>query len=103
MHKKENRPDRLYTLAERQGGYFTSADASALGYTTAHQYFHVKRGNWVRVDRGIYRSKRFPSTAQQDLIPWWLCGRNARPISFYVWQRFCCSVRAYCDARVHYE
>src|SRR3989442_9461347 len=81
MHKKENRPDRLYTLAERQGGYFTSADASALGYTTAHQHFHVKRGNWVRVDRGIYRLKRFPSTAHEDLIRWWLWSRKKGAIS----------------------
>ncbi len=81
MHKRENRPDRLYTLAERQGGYFTSADASALGYTTAHQYFHVKRGNWVRVDRGIYRLKRFPSTAHEDLIRWSLWSRKKGAIS----------------------
>jgi predicted transcriptional regulator of viral defense system len=81
MNRKESRPDRLYALAERQGGYFTSADASALGYTTAHQYFHVKRGNWVRVDRGIYRLKRFPSTAHEDLIRWWLWSRKKGAIS----------------------
>src|SRR3989454_2116255 len=81
MTRKEKRPDRLYALAENQGGYFTSADASALGYTTAHQYFHVKRGNWVRVDRGIYRLKRFPSTAHEDLIRWWLWSRKKGAIS----------------------
>ena len=81
MTRKENRPDRLYAVAERQGGYFTSADASALGYTTAHQYFHVKQGNWVRVDRGIYRLKRFPSIKHEDLIRWWLWSRKKGVIS----------------------
>lgn len=81
MIKKETRPDRLYVLAEYQGGYFTSADASALGYTTAHQHFHVKQGNWVRVDRGIYRLKRFPSASHEDLIRWWLWSRKKGAIS----------------------
>ena len=81
MIKKETRPDRLYALAESQGGYFTSADASALGYTTSHQHFHVKQGNWVRVDRGIYRLKRFPSAGHEDLIRWWLWSRKKGAIS----------------------
>src|SRR5713226_737107 len=81
MNRTESRPDRLYALAERQGGYFTSADASVLGYTTAHQHFHVKQGNWVRVDRGIYRLKRFPSIKHEDLIRWWLCSRKKGAIS----------------------
>ena len=81
MKRKESRPDRLYALAEAQGGYFTSSDASALGYTTAHQHFHVKRGNWVRVDRGIYRLKRFPSAEREDLIRWWLWSRKKGAIS----------------------
>jgi len=81
MIKKETRPDRLYALVESQGGYFTSADASALGYTTAHQHFHVKQGNWVRVDRGIYRLKRFPSAGHEDLIRWWLWSRKKGAIS----------------------
>lgn len=81
MIKKETRPDRLYVLAESQGGYFTSADASALGYTTAHQHFHVKRENWIRVDRGIYRLKNFPSTGHEDLIRWWLWSRKKGAIS----------------------
>lgn len=78
---KKSGLERLYELAETQGGYFTSADASALGYTTAHQYFHVKRGNWTRVDRGIYRLKRFPSSRHEDLIRWWLWSRKQGAIS----------------------
>ncbi len=81
MAKKNNRLDLLYVLAESQGGYFTSADASALGYTTAHQHFHVKRGNWVRVDRGIFRLKRFPSSSHEDMIRWWLWSRKRGAIS----------------------
>ena len=81
MKKKESRPDRLYALAETQGGYFTSADAKSLGYDYPYQHFHVKQGNWVRVDRGIYRLKNFPPTGHEDLIRWWLWSRKKGAIS----------------------
>jgi predicted transcriptional regulator of viral defense system len=81
MPRKESNADRLYRLAETQGGYFTAADAKALGYLYRYQHFHVKQGNWVRVDRGIYRLKRFPSAGHEDLIRWWLWSRKKGVIS----------------------
>ncbi len=81
MKKKESRGDQLYALAETQGGYFTAADAKDLGYAYPHQHFHVKRGNWLRVDRGIFRLKRFPVSPHEDLIHWWLWSRKQGAIS----------------------
>lgn len=81
MRRQESKEDRLYSLAENQGGYFTAADAKALGYLYRYQHFHVKQGNWVRVDRGIYRLKRFPSAGHEDLIRWWLWSRGKGAIS----------------------
>jgi len=79
--KRGTGADRLYALAESQGGYFTAADAKSLGYAYRYQHFHVKQGNWVKVDRGIYRLKRFPSTVHEDLIRWWLWSRKKGAIS----------------------
>lgn len=81
MKRGQTRRDRLYALAETQGGYFTAADARALGYAYPHQFFHVKRGNWVRVDRGLFRLKHFPAAAHEDLIRWWLWSRKQGVIS----------------------
>ena len=81
MRRTERKADRLYRLAENQGGYFTAADAKALGYLYRYQHFHAKQGNWVRVDRGIYRLKNFPSTGHEDLIRWWLWSRKKGAIS----------------------
>jgi len=81
MKKRENRKDQLYALAETQGGYFTAADARELGYVYPHQHFHVKRGNWIRVDRGIFRLKHFPTAVHEDLIHWWLWSRKQGVIS----------------------
>jgi predicted transcriptional regulator of viral defense system len=81
MRRKESKADRLYRLAENQGGYFTAADAKALGYLYRYQHFHAKQGNWVRIDRGIYRLKNFPSTGHEDLIRWWLWSRKKGALS----------------------
>ena len=77
----KDREDRLYTLAEGQGGYFTSADAKSTGYAYPLQHFHIQRGKWIRVERGIYRLRRFPTVDHEDLIRWWLWSRKKGVIS----------------------
>ena len=59
---------QLYALAEAQGGYFTAAEARQAGYAYSQQHFHVARGNWVRVERGIFRLRNFPPHEHEDLI-----------------------------------
>jgi len=81
MEARVKKLHRFFELAERQQGYFTSADAKKLGYDYPHQHFHVKQGNWIRVDHGIYRIKRFPAAANEDLIRWWLWTRKKGVIS----------------------
>ncbi len=79
--RARNREDQLYTLAEAQGGYFTSADARSTGYDYPLQHFHIQRGNWIRVDRAVYRLKHFPTVDHEDLIRWWLWSRKQGVIS----------------------
>lgn len=74
-------PDLLYETAEHQGGYFTAADALDAGYSYPLQHFHARKGNWRRVDRGIYRLRRFPNGPYEDLIRWWLWTRKKGAIS----------------------
>jgi predicted nucleotidyltransferase len=76
MANKVDKSQRLFELAETQQGYFTAADAKKLGYDYPHQYFHVKQGNWIRVDHGIYRLKKFPAAPHEDLMRWWLWSRK---------------------------
>lgn len=81
VYPEPNRADRLYALAEDQGGYFTAADARTAGYDYPLQHFHVRRGNWIRVDRGIYRLRRFPRGDHEDLLHWWLWTRKLGAVS----------------------
>ena len=81
MENRAERSHRLFEVAENQQGYFTSTDAKSLGYNYPHQHFHVKKGNWIRVDHGIYRLKHFPAASHEDLIRWWLWTRKKGVIS----------------------
>ncbi len=66
----------LTKIAASQGGYFTSKQAAAIGYTAPKRNYHVHVGNWVRERRGIFRLSTQPLPARPDLILWWLWSRN---------------------------
>ncbi len=66
----------LFEVAEEQQGYFTAKQAAAAGYQLGSQAHHVKAGNWVRVERGIYRLARFPQSSEEQLVIYALWSRN---------------------------
>jgi len=68
--------DTLFEIAEGQQGYFTAKQAADAGYQLGSQAHHVKSGNWVRVERGIYRLARFPQSAEEQLVIYTLWSRN---------------------------
>ncbi len=68
----------LYQIAAAQGGYFTAAQARQVGYAYSQQHFHVSRGNWLKIDRGLFRLRDFPPGEREDLIRWSLWSRNQK-------------------------
>jgi len=71
-----NAARRLYEVAEGQQGFFTTKQAKAAGYAENTHPYHVKAGNWVRENRGIYRLGSFPQSERPDLMLWSLWSRN---------------------------
>lgn len=71
----------LVEVAVLQGGYFTAKQAAAAGYGKRHVDYHVKVGNFERVERGLFRLPTIPPTEHDDLIrlSLWSRGRNDRP------------------------
>ncbi len=69
---------QLVALASGQGGYFTAAQAKDVGYSYQAQAYHRHSGNWVQVDRAIYRLLEWPPSEHDDLIRWtlWTGGRG---------------------------
>ena len=58
----------LLAIAAPQEGYFTAHQALTAGYSYSEQVYHVKRGHWERVARGIYWLSDYHWTENPDLI-----------------------------------
>jgi len=67
---------RLYDILVTQQGYFTTVQAHVAGYDSALCAYHVRRGDWQREARGIYRLTDYPPTDRPDLVLWSLWSRD---------------------------
>jgi predicted transcriptional regulator of viral defense system len=68
---------QLLGLAAIQSGYFTAAQAKHIGYSYQAQKYHADAGNWVRIDRGLYRVLEWPVGQHDQFVRWalWSHGR----------------------------
>lgn len=71
----------LYRLAAGQAGYFTAAQALGVGYSYQAQKHHVDYGNWMRVDRGIFRIPEWPTGVNDELVRWVLWSKHRAVVS----------------------
>lgn len=71
---------QLYNIANLQQGYFTAHQAKKAGYSDSRFAYHVKKGNWVKEGRGIYRLANYPLGERPDLVYWslWSCSRQGK-------------------------
>lgn len=70
MHAQ--RRQQLFEIASAQAGYFTAAQARALGYDTSTITHHARTGRFERVSRGFYRLAEFPALPHEDVIAAWV-------------------------------
>jgi predicted transcriptional regulator of viral defense system len=75
----------LYSIAERQAGFFTTKQAQSAGFSAGCHTYHVGAGNWVREHRGIYRLRAFPAMRRPELMRWhlWAMNRAGRAQGVY--------------------
>lgn len=68
----------LQRLAFEQSGYFTAKQAREAGYSYQAQKYHADHGNWLRVDRGLFRLPHWPAKAEDTYVRWalWSAGRG---------------------------
>ncbi len=71
----------LVAIAGPQSGHFTAAQAITAGYSYPAQRYHAQRGNWLRIDRGIYRLAEWPTGAREDLVRWSLWSHERGVVS----------------------
>lgn len=68
---KPNHED-LFQTASEQAGYFTTAQALDHGFSAPLITHHVRTGRFVRITRGLYRLRDYPSSPREQLIGAWL-------------------------------
>ena len=72
----------LMQIAQEQQGYFTTRQAVEAGYADNTHPYHVRAGNWLRIQRGIYRLADL-SPAEDGFTPaylLWTRGRDEKPV-----------------------
>jgi predicted transcriptional regulator of viral defense system len=69
-------------MASEQSGYFTAEQARACGFSWALLSHHVKSGHFIRVRRGLYRFREYPSSPREHVLAAWLAaGRDVAVVS----------------------
>ncbi|OHB76831.1 MAG: hypothetical protein A2Z34_02245, partial [Planctomycetes bacterium RBG_16_59_8] len=66
----------LLEIASGQEGCFTAAQALSVGYAYPQQIYHKNRGNWLVIDRAIYRLRDYLEWGREDLIRWSFWSQN---------------------------
>ena len=59
--------DHLYQIAEDQAGHFTTQQAHKAGYSLERLSDLTMRGQFIRIEQGVYRLTHFPATRFEDL------------------------------------
>lgn len=59
---------KIFEIAESQQGFFTSQQAISCGYSSSTHDYHMKRENWIREHRGIFRLAKFPYSSQTQFV-----------------------------------
>lgn len=80
VHRRDRRRS-LFDLAAGQRGHFTAAQARNLGYSYQAQAHHVAAGNWLRVDRGLFRLADWVPGLHDELARWTLWSRGRAVVS----------------------
>ena len=70
----------LFDVAATQRGYFTATQAGACGYSPALLAHHARGGRFLRVRRGLYRLREYPSSPREEVMAAWLAAGPGRAV-----------------------
>ena len=78
---ENNKRQKLFEVTSLQQGYFTAKQAVKAGYSYRMQSHYRQKGEWLEIDRGIFRLAQFPHSPDEDYVRWslWSRGRDGQP------------------------
>ncbi len=72
----------LFAIASEQQGYFTAAQARACGFGWDLLAYHARHGHFIRLRRGLYRLRDYPTSRYEEVMAAWLAvGKDQAVIS----------------------
>jgi predicted transcriptional regulator of viral defense system len=71
----------LTEVASAQVGYFTTRQARTCGYSWALLSHHAATGRFIRVRRGLYRLRDYPSSPYEEVMAAWLAAGPGAVVS----------------------
>jgi prepilin-type N-terminal cleavage/methylation domain-containing protein/prepilin-type processing-associated H-X9-DG protein len=76
MNIANKQKDELIKTANKQYGYFTSFQAKRAGYQANNFSYHIKRNNWIKIHRGLFRLTGYEDSIESTCTRWTLWSRN---------------------------
>ncbi len=78
---ENNKREKLFEVASAQQGYFTAKQAINAGYSYRMQSHYRQNGEWLEIDRGVFRLAQFPNSPDEDYVRWslWSRDRSGQP------------------------
>ena len=73
---KANHP--LLKIAQSQSGLFTGHQAISAGIDSRNHSYHLKAGNWSKLEKGIYQLNFIPPNSMREFFLFQLWARNRK-------------------------
>ena len=83
---KANHP--LLKIAQSQSGLFTSHQAISAGIDSRNHSYHLKAGNWLKLEKGIYQLNFIQPNSTRDffLFQLWARNRKGKPVGVFSYE-----------------
>ncbi|MBL7131751.1 MAG: hypothetical protein ISS45_10210 [Candidatus Omnitrophica bacterium] len=65
---ENTKKQRLFEIASVQQGYFTAKQAIRSGFSYRMHTHYKQNGEWLEIDRGIFRLAQFPNSPDEDYV-----------------------------------
>ncbi len=69
---------KLFEIASIQQGYFTAKQAVRAGFSYRMHSHYKQNGQWLEIDRGVFRLAQFPNSPDEDYVRWSLWSRDRK-------------------------
>ncbi|MBF0217887.1 MAG: hypothetical protein HQL30_12970 [Candidatus Omnitrophica bacterium] len=69
---------KLFDVASLQQGYFTAQQAVRAGFSYRMHSHYKQSGQWLEIDRGVFRLAQFPNSPDEDHVRWSLWSRDRK-------------------------